>query len=86
MSLFVINGRGLTEEELALAQPDHSEAKNLARHVEKCQLRYRVFVRRQADQGNDIIQIKYMMIGLIGAVALTSPQIRDFISWVSKAF
>ncbi len=86
MSIFVLNARGLTEEEMALAQPDHSEAKNLARHVEKCQLRYRVFVRRQADQGNDLVQIKYMMICLIGAVLLTSPQVRDFLSWASKVF
>jgi len=84
MALFIFNGRGPTEEEIALGTPDLSEAKSLPRHVEKCALRYRIFTRRQAEQGQDIAQIKYMVVALILAIFLTSPQLREFLSWASK--
>ena len=85
MAMFIINGRNLSDDEIALGQPDDKEAIDLNYHVARCAQRYRIFSRRQADQGNDIVQIKYMMFALIGAVALTSPQIRDFITWIFKA-
>ena len=84
MSIFVLNGKGQSDDEVALGTPDTKEAIDLEYHVSRCARRYRIFSQRQAELGNDITQIKYMTIALIGAVALTSPQVRDFFTWVSK--
>lgn len=84
MALVIFNGRGPTEEEIALGTPDLSEAKSLPRHVEKCALRYRIFTRRQAEQSQDITQVKYMMVVLSFLVLITSPQIRDIFIWAQK--
>lgn len=83
MGLFIFNGmRGLSDEEIALGTPDESEANDLKHHVARCAYRYRSFTKRQSEQGDDITKIKYMLVGLIGVLCLTSPQLRDFIAWM----
>jgi hypothetical protein len=84
MAFFIFNGGEISDEEVQLSMPDASEAKNLNRHVERCAMRYKLFTKRQASQGQDIIQIKYMMIGLIAIVFLTAPQVRPLLDWLSK--
>lgn len=85
MSIFIVNG-GLSEDEVNLGKPDEMEAKNLKHHTAKCALRYSIFTRRMASQGNDIIQIKYMLVVLIGIMFLTAPQMRPFFEWFTKLF
>lgn len=85
MSLFSLDGHGgVSDEEIALGTPDMSEAKSLKHHVERCAMRYRMFTKRQATQGSDLVQIKYMMLGLIGAIAATSQQMREVVAWALK--
>lgn len=83
VSIFNWNG-GLTDEEVALGTPDQTEAKSLPHHVERCALRYRLFTKRQAQQGQDIAQIKWLTIGLLAAVLITSPQVRAIFEAVTK--
>lgn len=85
MGILIWNGAGPTEEEITLGTPDESEARDLTRHVEKCALRYRIFTRRQAAQGQDISQIKYMILALIAVIVITSPQVRTLLEWAAKA-
>lgn len=84
VSIFNWNSGGMTDEEVALAMPDASEAKSLPRHIERCGMRFKLFASRQSQQGSDIVTIKYMLVGLIVAVVITSPQVRDFIEWAHK--
>ena len=86
MSFFISNNGGLSEDEVSLGKPDEMEAKNLKHHTAKCALRYSIFTRRMASQGQDIVQIKYMMIVLIGIMFLTAPQMRPFFEWFTKLF
>lgn len=86
MGIFIFGGRGLSDEEIMLGTPDASEARDLTHHVERCAYRYRLFAKRQATQGDDIIQVKYMILGLIAVMLITSPQIRSIFEWVSKVF
>lgn len=85
MSFFIVNGGGITNEEIELAKPDATEAKSIAVHVRKCALRYTVFTKRQAAQGQDIVSIKYMLLILIAAFIITSPQLHDFYLWMIKS-
>lgn len=84
VSIFNWGGGGVSEDEIMLGKPDDAEAKSLHLHVRKCALRYSIFTRRQAAQGSDIVQIKYMMWGLIGAFLITSQQARDMVEWFHK--
>lgn len=84
MGIFIFGGRGLSDEEIMLGTPDSSEAKDLNHHVERCAYRYRLFARRQATQGEDIQQVKYMIVALIAVMLITSPQIRGIAEWISK--
>lgn len=84
MSILNWNGSGLTDEEVMLGQPDRTEAKSLPHHVERCAMRYRLFTKRQASQGADIAQIKWLTIGLLAAVLITSPQVRAIVEWAAK--
>lgn len=83
MGLFIING-GLTDEEVMLGTPDQTEARSLPHHVERCAMRYRLFTKRQASQGQDIAQIKWLTIGLLAAVLITSPQVRAIVEFIAK--
>ncbi len=86
MGLFIWNGRGgMSDDEVALSMPDLSEAKSLPRHIERCGMRYKLMVNRQAQQGDDIVAIKYMLIVLIILAVVESQQARDVISWVMKS-
>lgn len=87
VSIFNWNGGTLSDDsddEVMLGTPDSTEAQSLPHHVERCAMRYRLFTRRQATQGADIAQIKYMILGLIGIMLITSPQIRAMAEWISK--
>lgn len=85
MGLFIFNGSGgLSDEEIMLGTPDATEAKNLEYHVSRCAYRYRLFAKRQASQSQDIAQVKYLVIALIGVMLFTSPQIRSIFEWASK--
>lgn len=84
MGLFIFNGQGLSDDEVALGTPDITEARNLEHHVERCAMRYRLFTRRQASQGNDIAQIKYMLLGMLALMVITSPQIRGILEYLGK--
>lgn len=84
VSILNWNGPGLTEEEVMLGTPDNTEARSLPHHVERCAMRYRLFTKRQASQGRDIAQTKWLTVGLLGAVLITSPQVRAIFEWVAK--
>lgn len=86
MGLLSLGDRGLTDEEIMLGTPDESEAKDLAHHVSRCAYRYKLFTKRQAAQGSDIQQVKYLMFGLFALVGFTNPQVRELYSWVAQIF
>ena len=86
MGLFIFNNSGVTEDEITLGKPDEQEAKSLKVHTAKCALRYSIFTRRMSAQGQDIAQIKYLIIGLMLLIFLTSPQFRPLLDYISKLF
>ena len=86
VSIFNWGATRLSEEEIQLGTPDSTEARSLPHHVERCAMRYRLFTKRQAAQGQDLVQIKYMVLGLIGVMLITSPQIRAMAEWAAKLF
>lgn len=84
VSLNVFNGRGLSDDEIALGMPDDAEAKNLKHHTAKCALRFRLFSKKLSEQGNDLYQIKLLVIGLGVYLVIVSEPARNAISFVLK--
>lgn len=76
--IFIFRGNeGLSEAEIALGTPDITEAKSLEHHVDRCAIRYKMFTKRLAGQGDDINLIKNLLFGLVGWVLITSKQAQD---------
>lgn len=86
MSFFIFNGGRVTDEEVALATPDLSEAKSLSRHVERCALRYKLFTKRQAAQGDELGQIKLILLLVGSYLVLVSEPARNTLGFVFKIF
>lgn len=63
-SIFVWNRGEDPEEEMRLGTPDEAEAKDLARHVDRCALRYRLFTKRLRSQGTQISRIEWLLYGV----------------------
>lgn len=74
VSLFIWNSGqdGGEADEIALGLPDKAEEGDLARHVEKCALRYRMLMVRQKEiiRGNQRMELVLWVI--VAAIVLTS--------------
>jgi hypothetical protein len=86
LGIFVWNTSGVTQEEIDLAKPDTTEAKSVAIHVRKCALRYAIFTKRQAEQGQNINQIKLLILGVGGYLIIVSDPARNALGFVLKIF
>lgn len=79
LSFFNGNG-GLSEAEIAVATPDESEAKDLAVHVKRCALRFRLLAEGQNHVASDMNQIKLILICVGGYLVLVSAPAQTVIS------
>lgn len=87
VGIFLWNGSGgVSDDEIALGTPDNLEAKNLEYHVSRCSMRYRMFTKRQAAQGQDLSQIKLMLIGVGGYLIIVSDPARNALAFLLKIF
>lgn len=74
MQLFVFNdGAGDSDEDIALGTPDTSEEKDLAHHVERCALRYRMFRGAQKRQTIAINRVQLMLWIVLAVLAVSNP-------------
>lgn len=60
MLVSIFNVGGLSEDEMALATPDITEARSLPRHVERCAMRFRLLAKGQAALGRTQVVIIVM--------------------------
>lgn len=79
-SLFIFNSGGSDpEEEMRLGTPDAAEAVDLARHVDRCALRYRLFTKRLRTQGSQISRIELILYGVAIYVMASGGPVHDFL-------
>lgn len=82
--IFIFNGdRGLSDAEVALGTPDASEAQSLVHHVDRCALRYKMFTRRLAIQGDDLNLVKNLLYGIIGFLFVTNQQFQHALGFIA---
>lgn len=86
VGLFIWNDSGVTQEEIDLAKPDSTEAKSVAVHVRKCALRYAIFTKRQAEQGQNLNQVKLLLLGVGGYLIIVSEPARNALGFILKIF
>lgn len=85
--IFIFNGdRGLSEAEVALGTPDIAEARSLEHHVDRCALRYKMFTKRLAVQGDDLNLIKNMLFVLIGFLLITNKEFQSVFNFALEHF
>ena len=87
LGISIFNGGGsVSDEEIALGTPDAHEARNLEYHVSRCSMRYRMFTKRQAKQGQNLNQIKLLILGVGGYLIIVSDPARNALGFVLKIF
>lgn len=64
---------------MRLGTPDEAEAKDLARHVDRCALRYRLFTKRLRSQGSQISRIELILYAVGIYVMASGGPVHDFL-------
>ena len=86
LGIFIWNGGGLSDEEMALGMPDEAEAKNLRHHTQKCALRFRMFSKKMGEQGKQLNQIQLILILVGSYLVLVSEPAKNVIGIALKLF
>jgi hypothetical protein len=60
------------DEEIALGAPDTAEREDLARHVDRCAMRYRLISLRQRTMNNGLRRVELLVWGIGIIIFLTS--------------
>jgi hypothetical protein len=85
VTLNIFNGgRGLSDEEINLGMPDDSEAKNLKHHTAKCALRFKLFSKKLGEHGEDVQQVKLLLITIGGYLVLVSEPAKNIVEFLLK--